>query len=65
MKNDLSQLPWRDGQFIQVDNYLEASGVLNALKAGVTIESIRRPIPYTTIRDVTKNNSLVKGVKPA
>jgi len=50
MRNDLSQLPWKKGQFIQVDNYLEAVGVMNALKAGVTLESVRRPISATKVR---------------
>ncbi len=50
MRNDLSQLPWKKGQFNQVDNYLEAVGVMNALKAGVTLESVRRPISATKVR---------------
>ncbi len=50
MRNDLSQLPWQKGQFIHVDNYLEAVGVMNALKAGVTLESVRRPIAATQVR---------------
>jgi hypothetical protein len=50
MQNDLSRLPWKKGQFIVVANYLEAVGVMNALKAGITIESVRRPISHTNIR---------------
>lgn len=50
MRNDLARLPWRRGQFIQVDNYLEAVGVMNSLKAGVTLESVRRPIRATEVR---------------
>ena len=49
MKNDLTRLPWRKGQFIQVDNYLEAVGVMNALKAGISLESVRRPISATKL----------------
>ena len=44
MKNDLNDLPWSPGQFIQVDNYLEALGVVSAIKEGMSIESIRRPL---------------------
>jgi len=44
MKNDLTQLPWQPNQFVQVDNYLEALGVMSAIKEGLSIESIRRPI---------------------
>jgi len=36
-------------EFIVVENYLEAIGVINAMKAGVTIESVRRPIKQTII----------------
>ncbi len=50
MRNDLSELPWQKGQVIQVGNYLEAVGVMNALKAGVTLESVRRPISATKVR---------------
>lgn len=50
MRNDLTRLPWRRGQFIQVESYLEAVGAMNALKAGVTLESVRRPISATTVR---------------
>lgn len=44
MKNDLNDLPWAPGQFIQVDNYLEALGVITAIKEGLSIESLRRPM---------------------
>ena len=50
MRNDLSHLPWQKRQFIPVDNYLEAVGVMNALKAGVALESVRRPIEGTKVR---------------
>ena len=44
MRNDLNELPWAPGQFIQVDNYLEALGVMTAIKVGLSIDSIRRPL---------------------
>ena len=50
MKNDLSKLPWISGQFIQVDNYMEAIGAMAAIKAGVTTESVKRPMAATCIR---------------
>ncbi|MCH8313947.1 MAG: DUF3326 domain-containing protein [Nitrospinae bacterium] len=49
MKNDLTALPWKEGQFHIVDNYLEAVGVMNAMKAGITPESVRRPLRKTAI----------------
>ena len=44
MKNDLIELPWKPGQFIQVENYLEALGVMTAIKEGLSVESLRRPM---------------------
>ena len=32
MKNDLAKLPWRPGQFITVENYWEAAGVIAAMR---------------------------------
>lgn len=45
--NNLTALPWQEGQLQIVDNYLEAAGVLTAMKAGITTESIRRPLAKT------------------
>jgi hypothetical protein len=44
MENDLTILPWAENQLYRVDNYLEAVGVMAAIKSGVTIESIQRPL---------------------
>jgi hypothetical protein len=49
MRNDLSLLPWDSDQFYSVDNYWEAVGVMTAIKAGVSPQSVRRPITETTI----------------
>ena len=43
MRNDLSALPWKTGQFIRVDNYWEAAGLLAAMRAGIDPGSVRRP----------------------
>ena len=32
-----------------VENYLEAVGVMTALKAGVNAASVRRPLDYTKV----------------
>ena len=44
MRNDLSALPWKSGQYIQVDNYWEAAGLLAALRVGLDPKSVRRPL---------------------
>lgn len=43
MANDLTQLPWRQGQLTIVENYWEAAGVLAALRAGIAPSAVRRP----------------------
>ena len=45
MRNELSELPWKPGQYIAVENYWEAAGVLASLKAGLDPYSVRRPMP--------------------
>ena len=49
MQNDLSLLPWKPNQFFRCNNYLEANGILNCLKTGVSVDSIKRPIPDLNI----------------
>ncbi len=38
------ELPWTAGQYIEAENYFEAAGYLAALKEGLSIESVKRPI---------------------
>ncbi|MEO2159232.1 MAG: DUF3326 domain-containing protein [bacterium] len=47
MQNCLEDYPFQPGKLFIVDNYLEAVGVMNALKAGVSVESVRRPLADT------------------
>ena len=49
MKNNLQDLPFKKNKIFVVDNYLEAVGIMISLKAGVSPESVRRPIKYTDI----------------
>ena len=48
MQNNLEDLPFKPGKLFIVENYLEAIGVMNAIKAGVSVESVRRPLNYTS-----------------
>jgi hypothetical protein len=52
MRNDLSTLPWAPGQFCVVENYLEAVGVLSAHKAGLALDSVRRPILPAPVTEI-------------
>ena len=49
MQNRLEDLPFENGKLHIVENYLEAVGVISALKAGVTPESVRRPLARTKV----------------
>jgi len=49
MRNDLRVLPFQPGKLIIVDNYLEAAGVMTAMKAGVALPSVRRPLEDTVV----------------
>lgn len=50
MKNDLASLGFPSGKLFIVENYLEAAGLMRALKAGLSIESVRRPLAYTNVQ---------------
>ena len=49
MDNDLTSLPWSQGQLHIVENYWEAVGVMAALKAGIDPRVVRRPLPATAV----------------
>ena len=49
MKNDLTLLPWSQGQLHVVENYWEAVGVMASLKAGIDPKAVRRPIASTVV----------------
>ena len=44
MQNDLTLLDWKPGKFYQVETYLEATGLLAAMKAGIDPVSLKRPL---------------------
>jgi len=50
MENDLTKLPWKSGKFFLVDTYLEAVGVMAAIRSGVSVSSVRRPLLPTYIQ---------------
>ena len=49
MQNKIEDLPFKPDKLFVVENYLEAVGVMTALKTGVAIDTIRRPINTTKI----------------
>lgn len=66
MRNRLEELPFASGKLFIVDNYLEAAGIMNALRVGVAPESVRRPLARTNVRELrrrsARTDSLVNGV---
>lgn len=61
MNNVLEDLPFGPGQLIIVENYLEAAGVMVAIKAGVAPTSVRRPLPRTEVHEVRNRQELENG----
>jgi hypothetical protein len=57
MKNRLEDLPFESGKLLFVDNYLEAVGVMNALRGGVSVESVRRPLQHTEVVTYRKEDT--------
>ncbi|MBI4006561.1 MAG: DUF3326 domain-containing protein [Gammaproteobacteria bacterium] len=71
MKNDLATLPWARNQPDMVENYLEALGIMAALKSGVAIDTLNRLLanaqnsenPFVSSdvrRDATKRDSAAR-----
>lgn len=57
MQNDLEAYPFKQGKLFIVDNYFEAVGVMNAIKAGISVDAVRRPLAYTNlINDTSLDN---------
>jgi len=61
MTNDLAALPWAAGQFCSVDNYLEAVGVLCAIRSGLALDSVRRPIPSAPVTKVLRQRGATRS----
>ncbi|MCH7965149.1 MAG: DUF3326 domain-containing protein [Bacteroidetes bacterium] len=55
MRNNLEDLPFQKGKLFIVENYLEAVGIMNTLKAGIDPKTVRRPIPHTKILENKEN----------
>jgi hypothetical protein len=63
MRNDLEKLPFGPGKLFIVENYLEAVGLMTALKAGVAPSAVRRPLEQTKVsQEQTKQSSVLKNV---
>jgi hypothetical protein len=57
MENKLENLPFLPGKLFMVDNYLEAIGVISAMKAGVDVSSVRRPLDHTVVSEYRSSHA--------
>ena len=57
MRNDLSQLPWSQGQLHLVENYWEAAGVMAAMQAGIDPQAVRRPLERAIVEKQAGDSS--------
>ncbi len=61
MRNKLEELPFAEGKLFMVENYLEAVGMMTAVKSGVSAGAVRRPLGETKVTQVQiKESSVVK-----
>ncbi len=49
MRNELERLGFKKGKYFVAANYPEAVGIMTALKAGVALGSVRRPLSETKV----------------
>ena len=52
MKNSLEDLPFKKGKLHVVNNYLEAVGVMVSIKAGVSLNAVKRPIELINVDEI-------------
>lgn len=64
MQNKLEELPFAPGKLFIVENYMETVGLMNAIKAGVAPESVRRPLAYTTVHENKMDREAEAHIKP-
>ncbi len=63
MGNNPGGFGFGDGKVLVVDNYLEAVGVMSALRAGVAVSAVRRPLAGTRVVCEREKNLCGKPVE--
>ena len=61
MRNDLTKLPWKEGQLLIAKNYWEAAGLLASLRTGIAPETVRRPLHRTKLITQTSSRETHTG----
>ena len=62
MKNNLAELPFQHGKLLWAENYLEAVGIMGALKSGISLESVRRSLSPTSVSEIAATRMV--GIYP-
>ena len=55
MTNNLNSLLFKPGKIHFADNYLEAAGIVSSIKAGVAVDTLRRPMKPTRLSESNQN----------
>ena len=58
MRNNLRDLPWAPDQLHVVENYFEAVGMMAALKAGIAMQSLARPMVNAQLDETNVSKGL-------
>jgi len=53
MKNDLEELGFEKGKLFIAENYLDAVGIMTAIKEGIALSSVRRALEYTKVESTS------------
>ncbi len=63
MKNNLQELPFQKNKLFIVENYLEAVGIMQTLKAGISPDTVRRPLARTTVLENREEKIELNAIK--
>ena len=61
----MEKLPFEKGKFFIAENYLEAVGIMTALKEGIALSSVRRPLEYTKVETASLERKTADSSCPA
>ena len=64
MENELERLGFEKGKFFIAENYLEAVGIMTALKEGIALSSVRRPLEYTKVETASLERKTAETFPP-